>query len=105
MRTWHLWREYQQAPYQRWACDVVEDLATADGWRVVALDHQVATSVWLTQLHEYLSRALRTRAGTVEDDGTIVDGVVVLHPGEPGHLAAALTGGMPFATVRDTGRS
>jgi len=88
-KTWHLFREFPSAPYLRWACALVEDPNTDDGYRIVDHDPMVADGGLLGGLAFHMRRPQRIMTGEVED-GVIFDGLGTVNPGEPGYFQSAL---------------
>ena len=88
-RIWHIFRKFQNSPYLRWACGIVEDVHTDDGYRVVDHDPKIADAEFLAGLSFHLHKTHMSRIGKEVGD-KIVDGFGQLSPGEDGYFSTAM---------------
>jgi hypothetical protein len=102
-RTYHLWRDYEAAPFRRWACDVVPDTATEDGYKITDYDPNVADGVFLHRLREHMAKPTTVHLD-IDDAEGIADGVTTAHPKEPKHFAEAIRI-VPGAHISGEGRA
>ncbi len=100
--TAHIHREYDVAPFMRFAMTVVEDDNTDHGYRVSDYDPAVADSVFMSAFHHHMARPTRTIVGG--SDGDIEwSGPKIVYPKQPGFFDSA-TRSVPNATRCHSGR-
>ena|SRR3990167_3100021 len=106
--TYHLWRnDYDAPPYMRFACDVVEDEMTEDGYRVIGSDPAVADAAFMARVAATLSTPTLVQDGVeVTEDGRtgIAEISDTAGPREPGYFDAAICQ-VPGAVIRAEGRA
>jgi hypothetical protein len=102
-RVFHLWREYADPPFVRWAADLIEDPSVPSGHRVLSHDYAVGDDVFMARIERTLNQAIEARDSEEDEDGAIRELSKVLDPGQPGHFEAAMHR-VPGTVLRPTGR-
>ena len=103
-RQFHLWRMFDQVPYLRFAVTLEASAETEDGYRVVDHDPVVGDGVFLHRISEAMAKPVFGSVGSVEPDGTIIEGTVWLHPGDDGYFPVAVRQ-VPGSRIRSAGRA
>ncbi len=86
--TFHMWRYLPAAPFQAWACEVVEAPGTADGYEIVDHDPRIADAYFMDLLHAAAKQPVEV-LGPAEGD-VMGDAIHLLNPGDEGHLTSAM---------------
>lgn len=89
----HLWKHFNTAPFTRYACTLVEDASTEDGYRVTQHDPSVADVSFMHQLSDGMAKPRRVRDSIVDktkDELTITEAIHTAMVKEPGHFEAAV---------------
>lgn len=89
MTGYHLWRQYDTAPYYRWAAEVKPDPEAPDGYVVLRSDPIVADTAFYHRLAAAMNaghEALTMR----QDGGKLVHSATPLPPGSEEHFETAI---------------
>lgn len=85
----NFWRRYNVKPFYRWACVIVEDADTEQGYRVVDHDPHVADGTMLHALSDHFAKSHTKRGGGFAN-GVNYEETGVIHPGEDGYFVTAV---------------
>jgi len=104
MNVVHLWRSIDTPPYFRWACDVIGDASSEDGFRVVDHDPDVADTVFMHRLARAFHREYLTMEYVEGRGGVHADCGSVIRPHDDGYFEEAIMM-VPQAVIRPAGRA
>jgi hypothetical protein len=89
VRKFHLWRDYPQRPYHRFACTIEEDPRIPGGYIISRADGDVAGIRFLQSLQTHFAKPVRSTVSVPHPSGR-ADGVEILHPGQKGYFEVAV---------------
>lgn len=98
----HLWRQYLEEPYDRYALTAVFDAQADEGYHVVDHDPQVADAGFLHALAEHMALPAPAQDSDYED-GAILERLDWLRPGGERHFEEAIRT-FPRARISGKGR-